>query len=65
MDMCEKFALEKYFSSEEIKKPKSLPEARESPKANVSLNWKTHFLWLADMLWSEHYSNTEARVTVW
>lgn len=38
MDMCEKFAMEKYFSSEEIKKPKSLPEARESPKANVSLN---------------------------
>jgi len=37
MDMHEKFAMEKYFSSEEMKKPKSLPETREAPKANVCL----------------------------
>lgn len=37
MDMHEKFAMEKYFSSEEMKKPKSLLETCESPEANVSL----------------------------
>ncbi|KAK4826588.1 hypothetical protein QYF61_010350 [Mycteria americana] len=37
MDMREKFAVEKYFSSEEMKKPKTLPDTCESPKANVSL----------------------------
>ena len=37
MDMSEKFAMEKYFSSEEMKQPKSLPATCKSPKANVSL----------------------------
>lgn len=37
MDMCEKCAMEKCFRSEEMKKPESLPETRESRKAGVSL----------------------------